>query len=98
MLRIHFVQQWFGLSDLAMKTLFETALYRKYRSVQRRTYSPTGSASCAFRHLLEEHQLAEQILATVNATLTDKGLMLREGTVVDAALIAAPQFDQEQGG
>ena len=39
-----------------------------------------------FRHLLEEHQLAPQILAVVNATLADKGLMLKSGTVVDAML------------
>jgi len=51
-----------------------------------------------FRHLLEEHQLAEQILATVNATLADKGLMLREGTVVDATLIAAPSSTKNQDG
>ena len=51
-----------------------------------------------FRHLLEEHQLAEQILATVNATLADKGLMLREGTVVDATLIAAPSSTKNKDG
>ena len=43
-------------------------------------------------------QLAERILATVNATLTDKGLMLREGTVVDATLIAAPSSTKNKGG
>jgi hypothetical protein len=31
MLRIHFLQQWFGLSDLAMEeALFETTLYREF--------------------------------------------------------------------
>ena len=43
-----------------------------------------------FRHLLERHKLAEQILATVNALLQAKGLQLKAGTVVDATLIAAP--------
>ncbi len=51
-----------------------------------------------FRHLLEEHQLIEQILATVNATLTDKGLMHRQGTVVDATLIAAPSSTKNKDG
>ena len=99
MLRIHFVQQWFGLSDLAMEeALFETALYREcvgLSSVQR---IPDRVSILRFRHLLEQHQLAEQILATVNATLTDKGLMLREGTVVDATLIAAPSSTKNSTG
>ena len=51
-----------------------------------------------FRHLLEEHQLAPQILAVVNATLADKGLMLKSGTVVDATLIAAPSSTKNKDG
>ena len=51
-----------------------------------------------FRHLLEEHQLAPQILAVVNATLADRGLMLKQGTAVDATLIAAPSSTKNQGG
>ena len=49
------------------------------------------------RHLLEQHQLPEKILATVNSTLADKGLMLREGTVVDATLVAAPSSAKTKG-
>ena len=45
--------------------------------------------SCAYRHLLEEHNLTIRLLATINATLIAKGLMLKTGTVVDATLIAA---------
>ncbi len=99
MLRIHFVQQWFGLSDLAMEeALFETALYREFVGLSSVQRIPDRVSILRFRHLLEEHQLAEQILATVNATLTDKGLMLREGTVVDATLIAAPSSTKNKDG
>jgi IS5 family transposase len=45
-----------------------------------------------FRHLLETHQLAESLFAEVVSLLTDRGLILREGTIVDATLIAAPPF------
>ena len=91
MLRIHFVQQWFGLSDLAMEeALFETALYREFVGLSSVERIPDRVSILRFRHLLEEHQLAPQILAVVNATLADKGLMLKQGTVVDATLIAAP--------
>ena len=99
MLRIHFVQHWFGLSDLAVEeALFETALYREFVGLSCVERIPDRVSILRFRHLLEEHQLAEQILATVNATLADKGLMLREGTVVDATLIAAPSSTKNQDG
>ena len=99
MLRIHFIQQWFGLSDLAMEeALFETALYREFVGLSSVERIPDRVSILRFRHLLEEHELAEQILATVNATLADKGLLLREGTVVDATLIAAPSSTKNQSG
>jgi IS5 family transposase len=99
MLRIHFVQQWFGLSDLAMEeALFETTLYREFVVLSSVDRIPDRVSILRFRHLLEEHRLAERILATVNATLSDKGLMLREGTVVDATLIAAPSSTKNQDG
>jgi transposase, IS5 family len=99
MLRIHFIQQWFGLSDLAMEeALFETALYRDFVGLTSAERIPDRVSILRFRHLLEEHQLAGQILATVNATLSGKGLMLREGTVVDATLIAAPSSTKNKDG
>ena len=99
MLRIHFVQQWFGLSDLAMEeALFETALYREFVGLGSVERIPDRVSILRFRHLLEEHQLARQILAVVNATLTDKGLMLKQGTVVDATLIAAPSSTKNKDG
>ena len=51
---------------------------------------PDESTILRFRHLLEEHGLSQQILATVNAKLIERGLMLKTGTVVDATLISAP--------
>ena len=59
---------------------------------------PSESSILRFRHLLERHKLAEQILATVNALLQAKGLQLKAGTVVDATLIAAPSSTKNQSG
>ena len=99
MLRIHFLQQWVGLSDLAMEeALFETTLYREFAGLSSVERIPDRVSILRFRHLLEEHQLAPQILAVVNATLADKGLMLKQGTVVDATLIAAPSSTKNQDG
>ena len=99
MLRIHFLQQWFGLSDLAMEeALFETALYREFAGLSSVERIPDRVSILRFRHLLEAHQLAPHILAVVNATLADKGLMLKQGTVVDATLIAAPSSTKNKDG
>lgn len=99
MLRIHFVQQWFGLSDAAMEeALFDVPLYRTFVGLGLVERIPDRVSILRFRHLLEEHELAPQILATVNATLADRGLMLRSGTVVDATLIAAPSSTKNSLG
>lgn len=99
MLRIHFLQQWFGLSDQAMEeALFDVPLYREFAGLSSVERIPDRVSILRFRHLLEEHQLGVQILAVVNATLADKGLMLKEGTVVDATLIAAPSSTKNKDG
>ena len=99
MLRIHFLQQWFGLSDLAMEeALFETPLYRDFAGLSSAERIPDRVSILRFRHLLEAHDLSLQILATVNATLAAKGLLLKSGTVVDATLIAAPSSTKNSSG
>jgi transposase, IS5 family len=59
---------------------------------------PDESTILRFRHMLEAHNLSIQILATVNATLSAKGLLLKQGTVVDATLIAAPSSTKNSSG
>ncbi|MBA0231442.1 IS5 family transposase, partial [Stenotrophomonas maltophilia] len=91
MLRIHCMQQWFTLSDLAMEeAFFDTPIYREFASLDAHGRVPDESTILRFRHRLEKHKLAEQILATVNELLAAQGLLLKAGTAVDATLIAAP--------
>jgi IS5 family transposase len=59
---------------------------------------PDQTTILRFRHLLEKHKLAEQMLHAVNELLRAKGLMLREGTAVDATLIAAPSSTKNASG
>jgi IS5 family transposase len=99
MLRIHFMQQWFTLSDPAMEeALHDIALFREFSGLGWDSRLPDESTILRFRHLLEKHKLAEQILAVVNDLLRDKGLMLKVGTVVDATLIAAPSSTKNASG
>ena len=91
MLRIHCMQQWFTLSDLAMEeAFFDTPIYREFVGLDAHGRMPDESTILRFRHRLKKHKLAEQILATVNELLQAQGLLLKAGTAVDATLIAAP--------
>jgi IS5 family transposase len=91
MLRIHFMQQWFSLSDPGMEeAFFDVPLYREFAQLEDYACLPDESTILRFRHRLEQHQLAEQILATVNQLLIQQGLLLKVGSVVDATLIPAP--------
>ena len=99
MLRIHFMQQWFTLSDPAMEeALHDMPLFREFAGLSWDTAVPDETTILRFRRLLEERKLSVQILALVNELLGAKGLLLRAGTVVDATLIAAPSSTKNASG
>jgi len=88
MLRIHFMQQWFSLSDPAMEeAFFDIPMYREFAKLEEFARLPDESTILRFRRRLEKHKLAEQILLTVNELLTQRGLLLKVGTAVDAFLL-----------
>ena len=92
MLRIHFLQQWFGYSDPGMEeALYEVPLLRQFVGIDLgRDFVPDETTILKFRRLLERHALAPAIFAEVQAVLQEKGLLLQEGKTVDATLIHAP--------
>ena len=100
MLRIHLLQQFFGHSDPSMEeALHDIPLYQEFAHLDAgMTRLPDESTILRFRHMLQAHGLGQQILATVNAKLIDRGLMLKTGTVVDATLIAAPSSTKNVKG
>ena len=99
MLRIHCLQQWFGLSDLAAEeALFEMPIYRDFCGLSGTHRIPDRVSILRFRHLLEDHGLSPRILQIINDKLSMQGLMLKTGTVVDATLIAAPSSTKNKGG
>ena len=100
MLRIHYLQQWFGLSDPAMEeALHDVPLYREFAKLDGVTARlPDETTILRFRHLLERHDLAVDMLRVVNDILQAKGLMMRTGTAVDATLISAPSSTKNADG
>ena len=100
MLRIHFMQQWFALSDPTMEeALHDMPVFREFAGLEGWDERlPDESTILRFRHVLDKHKLAGQILQTVNDLLSAKGVMLKSGTVVDATLIAAPSSTKNSSG
>lgn len=81
------------------ESLYDMALFREFVGLDAGEDNlPDESTILRFRHLLQTHNLSVQILATVNATLAAKGLLLKRGTVVDATLIAAPSSTKNSTG
>jgi IS5 family transposase len=99
MLRIHCLQLWWNLSDPAMEEeLHERPLYRRFAGLDGAPRVPDETTILRFRHLLEKHELAPQVMAIINHGLARHGLMLKTGTVVDATIIAAPSSTKNQQG
>ena len=98
MLRAHLMQNWFGYSDPAMEeALYETTILRQFAGL-RLERIPDETTILNFRRLLEKHELAAGILAVINGYLGDRGLSLRQGTIVDATLINAPSSTKNTDG
>jgi transposase, IS5 family len=98
MLRIYFLQQWFNLSDPAVEeALYDSAALRQFVGIDLGCEPvPDETTVCKFRHLLEEHDLGEQMLGTVNLHLQAKGVRITTGTIVDATIIHAPSSTKNQ--
>ena len=92
MLRIYFLQQWFNLSDPAVEeALYDSLAMRNFVGIDLgREPVPDETTVCRFRHLLETHDLGQQLFDEVQRHLTAKGLKVATGTIVDATIINAP--------
>ena len=100
MLRMYVVQQCFGLSDEGTEdALYDSQAIRGFVGIDlSRESAPDATTLLKFRRLLEQHRLSERIFARINAHLAAKGLLLKEGTLVDATIIAAPSSTKNQQG
>lgn len=92
MLRVHFLQLWHNLSDPGMEeALYDRLSFQKFLGFDCFGGTiPDESSICRFRHLLEQKGLSQTILSCVNDHLAARGLVLKEGTIVDATVISAP--------
>src|SRR6218665_691878 len=83
--------QWFNLSDEALEdAIHDRASFRRFLRLDGFDAVPDHIVYCRFRKLIGEKGLATEIFDRVNAMLVERGLMMREGTLMDATIITAP--------
>lgn len=92
MLRIYFLQHWFSLSDpAAEEALYDSRAMRLFVGIDLGEEAvPDETTICKFRHLMERHNLGDQLFHLVNQYLQENGLKVNRGTIVDASIINAP--------
>jgi len=100
MLRIHFLQHWFNLSDPAVEeSLYDSRAMRRFVGIDLgREPAPDETTVCKFRHLLEAHNLGDQLFALIAEYLEENGLTVNTGTIVDASIIDAPSSTKNKEG
>lgn len=98
MLRVYFLQQWYALADEALEdALYDSQALQRFAGIELDAGGiPDATTLLKFRRLLETHDLCKALFAAINADLAARGLLLREGTLVDATLIAAPSSTKNQ--
>jgi IS5 family transposase len=91
MLRIYFLQQWYGLADEALEdAIYDSQAMRIFVRIDLGVEAvPDATTLLKFRHLLEEHQLTKRLFEEVGVLLEERHLLMKEGTIVDATIIAA---------
>lgn len=90
LMRCLLLQQWYGLSDPGLEeALADRLSFRRFVGLSLADPVPDHSTLSRFRKLLVERGLSEAVLGEVNRQLDAKGLILRQGTLVDASLVEA---------
>ena len=92
MLRMYFIRQWYGLADVAVEdAIYDSQALRDFCGIDLSVESvPDATTLMGFRHLLETYALPQAMLKQVNTLLRERGLLMSQGTLIDATLIAAP--------
>ena len=94
------MQQWYSLSDPAIEeALIKVPTMRRFAGIELISDRITDETTIlSFRHLLEKQELGEQIVENVKTHLSSRRMTMRQSTIVDATLIAAPSFTKNKSG
>ena len=99
MLRSHYLQIWFNLSDeQTQEELYDSRVSRAFAGLEGEGRTPDDVTILRFRHMIEKHGLAAQIFEMINKQLEARGLILRRGSIIDATIISAPSSTKNKKG
>jgi len=98
MIRIYCLQQWYNLGDLSMEeAIYDRLSFQTFLQIDlMNKMIPDETTILKFRHLLEKKNLPEKIFQLLNSYLESRGLMMKEGTIVDATIINSPSSTKNQ--
>ncbi len=87
---MHCVQLFYNLSDPATEDmLYEIESVRRFTGISQKKI-PDETTILNFRYLLERHGLGQVLFESIKEHLSEEGLILKEGTIVDASIMEAP--------
>lgn len=99
MLRVHAMQLFYNLSDPAMEdALYEIESMRRFAGLSLTGNLPDESTILKFRHLLEKYGLSQKLFESINEELRRHGLLLQQGTLIDASILSAPSSTKNSRG
>lgn len=92
MLRLYLLQVWYHLSDEGLEdAVYDSQALRQFSRINLANESvPDATTLLKFRHLLEQHKLTEKMFGQLQETLSEQGILMKEGTIVDATILEAP--------
>ncbi len=91
MLRIYLIQNLYNLADEAtVAEVIDSRAFSEFCGVDSSNQVPDGDTLGRLRNLLIKHNLQEKLFAQVVELLSEKGLILKKGTIVDSTIISAP--------
>lgn len=91
MLKVMMMQKWFDLSDPMMEEMLRDRIsFRRFVGLSFDDQTPDETTICVFRRRLREAGHGATLFDTVLAQLRERGLVLREGTLIDATMVEAP--------
>ena len=91
MLRIYLIQNLYDLYDMGtVAEVIDSRAFSEFCGVDSGNQVPDGDTLGRFRNLLIKNNLQEKLFAQVVRLLTERGLILKKGTIVDSTIISAP--------
>lgn len=99
MFKVLLLQRWHDLSDPAMETaLFDRISFQRFAGLSLDDETPDHSTIWRFRERLGKGGLMEQLMAELNRQLDARGLLIKQGTLIDASLVTSaarrPRMDE----